>query len=145
MAEFGMEYADRWTNPKHQKESPMKQDYSPTRHVPLFKSKKEMGSQKQRPFGKLIVIYGNHLGKQYHLRLKRMLIGRTGKSDIFIDDSSVSREHALIERKDGRYILEDLKSTNGTFINGEFVDLRVLSHGDKIRIGNTVLQFIVEG
>jgi len=74
-----------------------------------------------------------------------MLIGRLDRSDILIDDSSVSREHAIIERKDGRFILEDLKSTNGSFINGEFVDVRVLNHGDKIRIGNTVLQFIVEG
>ena len=122
----------------------MKQDYRSTRHVPFFKSSKEKGSQKQSPFGKLIIIYGTHLGKQYHLNLNRMLIGRTDRSDIFIDDLSVSREHAFIERRDGRFILEDLKSTNGTFINGEFVDVRVLSHGDKIRIGNTVLQFIVE-
>ena len=144
MVEFGTEYAIPWTNPQRQKEFTMKEDYRPTRQVPVFKSRKKRGSQKQSPFGKLIVIYGAHLGRQYHLRLKRMLIGRTEGSDIFIDDSSVSREHASIERKDSRFILEDLKSTNGTFINGEFVDVRILSHGDKIRIGNTVLQFIVE-
>lgn len=97
------------------------------------------------PPGKLIVIYGAHLGKQYVLGQKRMLIGRTDRSNILVDDSSVSREHASIERRDARFILEDLKSTNGTFINGEVVDVRVLNHGDKIRIGNTVLQFIVEG
>ena len=123
----------------------MKQGNRPTRPIHVLKSSKEKGSHKQRSFGKLIVIYGAHLGKQYHLSPKRMLIGRTDRSDIFIDDSSVSREHAFIERKDGRFILEDLQSTNGTFINGEFVDVRVLNHGDKIRIGNTVLQFIVEG
>ncbi|UCD70891.1 MAG: FHA domain-containing protein [Syntrophobacterales bacterium] len=123
----------------------MKQGNRPTRPIPVFKSRKENGSHKQRTFGKLIVIYGDHLGKQYHLSPKRMLIGRTDRSDIYIDDSSVSRKHAVIERKDGRFILEDLKSTNGTFINGEFVDVRVLNHGDKIRIGNTVLQFIVDG
>lgn len=145
MAEFGMEYANRRTNPKHQKEFLMKQDNRPTRPISLFKPRKEKGSHKQRPLGKLIIIYGAHLGKQYHLGLKKMLIGRTDRSDIFIDDSSASREHAFIERKDGRFILEDLKSTNGTFINGEFVDVRVLNHGDKIRIGNTVLQFIMEG
>jgi pSer/pThr/pTyr-binding forkhead associated (FHA) protein len=66
-------------------------------------------------------------------------------SSLSFMESSVSREHAFIEGRDGRFILEDLKSTNGTFINGEFVDVRVLNHGDKIRIGNTVLQFIVEG
>ena len=123
----------------------MKQHNRPTRPIPLFKSRKEKGSNKQRRVAKLIVIYGAHLGKQYHLNPKKMLIGRTDRSYIFVDDSSVSREHAFIERKDGRFILEDLKSTNGTFINGECVDVRVLNHGDKIQIGNTVLQFIVEG
>jgi len=124
----------------------MEQGNRPTRPIPVFKSgKKGRESLGGGPPGKLIVIYGTHLGRQYHLGPKRMLIGRTDRSDIVIDDSSVSREHASIERKDGRFILEDLKSTNGTFINGEFVDVRVLNHGDKIRIGNTVLQFIVEG
>ena len=124
----------------------MKQDNRPTRPISLFKSgQKAKDSLQEGPTGKLIVIYGAHLGKQYHLGPERMLIGRLDQSDILIDDSSVSREHAIIERKDGRFILEDLKSTNGTFINGEFVDVRVLNHGDKIRIGNTVLQFIVEG
>ncbi|MFB0508191.1 MAG: FHA domain-containing protein [Thermodesulfobacteriota bacterium] len=123
----------------------MKQDNTPTRPIVLFKSgRKGKESLGKGPPGKLIVIYGTPLGKQYGLGRKRMLIGRTDRSDIVIDDSSVSREHASIERKDGRFILEDLKSTNGTFINGEFVDVRVLNHGDKIRIGNTVLQFIVE-
>jgi pSer/pThr/pTyr-binding forkhead associated (FHA) protein len=74
-----------------------------------------------------------------------MLIGRLGQSDIFIDDSSVSREHAMIERRDGRFVLEDLKSTNGTFINGKFIDVRALNHGDKSHIRKTVLQLIVEG
>ncbi|NIS60303.1 MAG: FHA domain-containing protein [Proteobacteria bacterium] len=123
----------------------MKQGNTPTRPIALFKS----GKKAEEPLGKgssgkLIVIYGAHLGKQYELGPKRTLIGRTDRSDIIIDDSSVSREHASIERKDGRFILEDLKSTNGTFINSEFVDVCVLNHGDKIRIGNTVLQFIVE-
>lgn len=124
----------------------MKQDNRPTRPIPVFKpGKKGTDSLGERPPGKLVVIYGDHLGKRYRLGPKRILIGRVDVSDILIDDSSVSREHASIERKDGRFILEDLKSTNGTFINGEFVDVRVLNHGDKIRIGNTVLQFIVEG
>ncbi len=124
----------------------MKQDSRPTRPIPVFKSgKKAKDSLGEGPPGKLIVIYGTHLGRQYRLNPKRMLIGRTDRSNIVIDDSSVSREHVSIERKDGRFILEDLKSTNGTFINGESVDVRVLNHGDKIRIGNTVLQFIVEG
>ncbi|MCK5551551.1 MAG: FHA domain-containing protein [Deltaproteobacteria bacterium] len=124
----------------------MKQHGRPTRPISVFKSgQKSKDSLKKGPTGKLIVIFGDRLGKQYHLGRERMLIGRLGRSDILIDDSSVSREHAIIERRDGRFVLEDLKSTNGTFVNGEFVDVYVLNHGDKIRIGNTVLQLIVEG
>ena len=124
----------------------MQQDHSPTRPISVFKSgQKSKDSLKEGPAGKLIVIYGDRLGKQYHLGPERKLIGRLGQSDILVDDSSVSREHAMIERRDGRFVLEDLKSTNGTFVNGEFVDVCVLNHGDKIRIGNTVLQLIVEG
>jgi two-component system cell cycle response regulator len=123
----------------------MKQESRPTRPIPVFKpGKKGKDSLGESLSGKLVVIYGTHLGKRYRLGPKRILIGRMEQSDILVDDSSVSREHASIERKDGRFILEDLKSTNGTFINGECVDVRVLNHGDKIRIGNTVLQFIVE-
>ena len=81
------------------------------------------------------------MGKEYHLSPRRMLIGRTRRSDIRIDDSSVSRRHAIIERKDGRFLLKDLKSTNGTSVNGELIDVRVLDHGDRIRIGRTVLEF----
>lgn len=124
----------------------MQKDHRPTRPIRLFESKKkEKGCSGEGARGKLVVIYGTPLGKQYHLHPKGMTIGRTERSDIFIEDASVSREHAVIEGKDGRFILEDLKSTNGTFINGESTDVRVLSHGDKIRVGNTVLQFIVEG
>jgi pSer/pThr/pTyr-binding forkhead associated (FHA) protein len=124
----------------------MKQHSRPTRPISVFKSgQKSKDSLKEGPTGKLIVIFGDPLGKQYYLGREKMLIGRLGRSDILIDDSSVSREHAIIERRDGRFVLEDLKSTNGTFVNGEFVDVHVLNHGDKIRIGNTVLQLIVEG
>jgi hypothetical protein len=123
----------------------MKPDTKPTRSIPVFKPRKgDGGVPKAVSFGKLIVIYGDHLGKEYRLGPTRMLIGRTDQCDLVIDDSLVSRKHACIERKDGRFLLQDLKSTNGTFLNGEFIDVCVLNHGDKIRIGNTVLQFLGE-
>jgi pSer/pThr/pTyr-binding forkhead associated (FHA) protein len=123
----------------------MKQNTRPTRHIPVFKPRKrDRDASKEVPFGKLIVIYGDHAGKEYRLGPRRILIGRTGQCDIVIDDSSVSREHACIETKHDRFLLQDLKSTNGTQVNGKFIDVHLLSHGDKIRIGNTVLQFLGE-
>jgi hypothetical protein len=90
----------------------MKQESSPTRPIQVFKSgKRQRDSLGEGPSSKLIVIYGAHLGKEYHLGRKRVLIGRMDRSDIIIDDSSVSREHASIERKD-RAPMEPLSTAN---------------------------------
>ena len=121
----------------------MKQDIKPTRPIPVSGPRKSnRASPNEVPFGKLVVIYGDHAGREYRLGSKRMLIGRTAQCDITINDSSASRKHASIESKDGRFLLQDLKSTNGTQVNGKSVDIHVLSHGDKIRVGRTVLQFL---
>ena len=121
----------------------MKHGIKPTRPIPVLKPRKGgRGNPNEASFGKLIIIYGDHAGREYRLGPKRVLIGRAGQCDITINDSSVSRKHASIESKDGRFLLQDLKSTNGTLVNGEFIDVGVLNHGDKIRIGRTVLQFL---
>jgi pSer/pThr/pTyr-binding forkhead associated (FHA) protein len=121
----------------------MKKDIKPTRPISVPRPRKrETGNPKEVRLGKLVITYGDHAGREYRLGSKRVLIGRTGQCDITIGDSSVSRKHASIERKDGRFLLQDLKSTNGTLVNGEFIDVHVLNHGDKIRIGRTVLQFL---
>jgi len=120
----------------------MRQDTKSTRPIPLFKPQKRDGhASKEAPLGTLVVIQGDHLGEEYHLSPRKMLIGRTRRCDILIRDSSVSRKHASIERKDRRFLLQDLESTNGTLVNGELIDVRALHHGDEIRIGRTVLQF----
>jgi pSer/pThr/pTyr-binding forkhead associated (FHA) protein len=121
----------------------MKQDIKPTRPIPVSGPRKSNRmSPNEVPFGKLVVIYGDHAGREYRFGSKRVLIGRTDQCDITINDSSVSRKHASIESKDGRFLLQDLKSKNGTLVNGKFIDVYVLNHGDKIRIGRTVLQFL---
>ena len=121
----------------------MKHDIKPTRPIPALRpSKKGRGNRNEVPFGKLVIIYGDKAGREYRLGPKRVLIGRTDQCDITINDSSVSRKQASIESKDGRFLLQDLKSTNGTQVNGKSVDIHLLSHGDKIRIGKTVLQFL---
>ena len=121
----------------------MKHDIKPTRPISVPRPRKrETGNPKEVRLGKLVVIYGDHAGREYRLGSKRMLIGRTAQCDITINDSSASRKHASIESKDGRFLLQDLKSTNGTQVNGKSVDIHLLSHGDKIRVGRTVLQFL---
>jgi pSer/pThr/pTyr-binding forkhead associated (FHA) protein len=121
----------------------MKRNVTPTRPIPVLRpGKPSRRNSKEVPFGKLVIIYGDHAGREYRLGPKGVLIGREDQCDITINDSSVSRKHASVEGKDGRFLLQDLKSKNGTLVNGEFIDVHVLTHGNKIRIGRTVLQFL---
>lgn len=69
-------------------------------------------------------------------------IGRSKENEIFVVDPSVSRNHAVLEVRDGRLVVRDTGSTNGTFVNGSRVQLRTLNHGDVVAFGKT--QFLVQ-
>jgi class 3 adenylate cyclase/tetratricopeptide (TPR) repeat protein len=72
-------------------------------------------------------------------------IGRGEKNDLRLNDASVSRYHAFLRRVDGRYLLSDVGSQNGTFVNGRQVHgPSALQSGDRIRTGTTELTFHVE-
>jgi len=74
---------------------------------------------------------------------RETLIGRDNRSDIIIAGSFASARHARIYFKEGQYWLEDLHSTNGTFLNEIKVNKPiVLANRDKIRIGGVILQFV---
>ena len=81
----------------------------------------------------------------------RLRIGRSPECDIFIDDTVVSSEHAVIEKVENQdakgsfdYFLEDQNSTNGTFLNDEKTTRQKLTHEDVIRIGWVKFKFIDE-
>ncbi len=69
----------------------------------------------------------------------KLTIGRNRQNQMVLPSPSVSNFHAKIYFEDGRYMLEDLNSTNGTFINGVMVDKKSLQPGDEISISQTVL------
>ena len=78
----------------------------------------------------------------YKLKGDRTVLGRGERTDIRVLDDGVSREHSAIERDGGKMVLVDLRSTNGTFCNGERVQRHDLKDGDKISIGaTTILRF----
>jgi two-component system, cell cycle response regulator len=94
------------------------------------------------PSAYLVVISGPSFGEMYKLKGERTVLGRGEKTDIRVLDDGVSREHAAIERDGGKMVLSDLKSTNGTFCNGERTERHDLVDGDKISIGaTTILRF----
>src|SRR5438874_9560788 len=69
-------------------------------------------------------------------------IGRGEQNDLRLNDASVSRHHAFLRRVDGRYLLSDVGSQNGTFVNGRRVHApSALQSGDRIRAGTTELIF----
>ncbi|MBI5480526.1 MAG: diguanylate cyclase [Deltaproteobacteria bacterium] len=93
----------------------------------------------------LVVLYGDDLGKKHNLDAPSVLIGRSNKSDIQIDQESVSRNHAKIMNTGKSVILRDLGSTNGTYVNDELIDEYVLRDGDLIKIGRTIFKFLTGG
>jgi len=88
----------------------------------------------------LIVIAGNSVGEMYQIRKEEIRIGRDRSSDIIVTDVGISRAHARIGQKpEGDLFIEDLGSTNGTFVNGEQVKDRTLKDGDRIQLGRTTI------
>lgn len=82
-------------------------------------------------------------GKEVVLRLgtEPIIVGRAPECDISIKDTKASRNHCEIRIWDGDYILKDLKSRNGTQVNGIRSEVAVLAKGDQIRIGDTTIHF----
>lgn len=90
----------------------------------------------------LVVIYGDDLGRRIPIGAGQIIIGRSSKCDVQIDQESVSRNHARI-RSDGKgYWVRDLGSTNGTYVNDELVDERELRDGDQVKVGRTIFKFM---
>ena len=93
----------------------------------------------------VVVIYGHDLGKKYNLDTPSLIIGRSSKCDIHIDQESVSRNHAKIVNSGKRLLIRDLGSTNGTYVNDQPVEEWILRDGDLIKIGRTILKFLSGG
>ena len=92
--------------------------------------------------GRLVMLEGSSAGQKFRLGAHTTL-GRGGDCDIVVDDREVSRTHCtVVQCPDGSYLVEDLGSRNGTFINGERVKRGPLAYGDTIRLGpNTMVVF----
>jgi two-component system, cell cycle response regulator len=101
-----------------------------------------------RPVNKdaaLVVLYGEDLGRRHLLGRAETIIGRSSKSDIRVDQESVSRRHAKLSHTGRSVVIRDLDSTNGTLVNDQKVAEYELRNGDFVKVGRTIFKFIAGG
>ncbi len=91
---------------------------------------------------KLVLMFNKQVIKEYPFLKENMTIGRKTENDISIDNLAVSSYHARIDKVGPDFILTDLQSTNGTFVNDKKIVSHKLKHGDNIIVGKHILLFL---
>ncbi|MGI5863613.1 MAG: FHA domain-containing protein [Myxococcales bacterium] len=91
-------------------------------------------------------ISGKYQGGEFPVKPgKQIVVGRSSDLDMVLVEDMVSRKHAKITCTDGKIIIEDLGSTNGTFVNGEKIKQARLKEGDRVLIGTSILKLVAQG
>jgi hypothetical protein len=85
---------------------------------------------------------GGRAGEHFLLEQESTTVGRSPDCDIFLDDVTVSRRHALVKRKQDQFFIEDQGSLNGTFVNRRRIEAGGLEDGDEVQIGKYKLTFL---
>lgn len=94
---------------------------------------------------KMIVSIDEVVIKEVQLTKDKTTLGRRPYNDIVIDNLAVSGEHAVLQMTGGEVFLEDLNSTNGTYLNGKAIKKQQLQNGDSIEIGKYKIKFVGDG
>jgi hypothetical protein len=85
---------------------------------------------------------GGRAGESFSPSGERTRIGRSPDCEIFLDDVTVSRNHAVLVERDGEFFVEDQGSLNGTFVNRRRIDTAPLENGDELQLGKYRLTFV---
>ncbi len=94
--------------------------------------------------GKLVVSLDGVIIKEVQITKDKTTLGRRPYNDIVIDNLAVSGEHAVLQMSSGDVFIEDLNSTNGTYITGKAVNKQLLAHNDTVEIGKYKIKFLIE-
>ena len=94
----------------------------------------------------LLVKRGPNAGSTFLVHAESTSVGRSPDSGVFLDDVTVSRAHAVLERRENdAWFVRDVGSLNGTYVNGEQVDETTLATGNEVQIGRFKLTFFAAG
>lgn len=93
----------------------------------------------------LVVRKGPEVGERFYIDRARLTIGRDPVSDIFLNDITVSRNHAVLERAGDEVSVADAGSLNGTYVNGVSVDRAILRTGDALQVGRFQMVYLSGG
>ncbi len=117
--------------------------------IPLFDDSVSAANEHQEtvasidPTGAILVARrGPNAGSSFSLAAAVTTLGRSPESDIFLDDVTVSREHAVVERTGDDYRIRDCDSLNGTYIDHERVQDEALAESNEIQVGRFVFTFM---
>ncbi len=113
------------------------QEFQPVELTP----RPDNGEQHTSSVASLVVCYGKQEGIIYKLEGESASVGRSPQCDVFLNDMTVSRDHAVLEKIEGVWTIKDADSFNGVWVNNKNVDHVVLCDGDLIQIGCFVLKF----
>ncbi|MBV9890091.1 MAG: FHA domain-containing protein [Rhizobacter sp.] len=94
--------------------------------------------------GKLVVSLDGVVIKEVQITKDKTTLGRRPYNDIVIDNLAVSGEHAVLQMVGSDVFIEDLNSTNGTYINGKAVKKQLLAHNDTVEVGKYKIKYMVE-
>jgi pSer/pThr/pTyr-binding forkhead associated (FHA) protein len=105
----------------------------------------DRGVGKVTPYARLVMVEGDDLGKEIALTGELYIVGRGDRANMVIDDPSISRAHARLEGGGDEWVVSDLDSSNGLYINGNKRDDYMLRSGDVVEFGNTHFRYVVPG
>ncbi len=103
----------------------------------------EIGEVTERGPAFVIRAGGGRVGESFPVNGERMSIGRRPDSEVFLDDITVSRDHALLIHRGEDWYLDDCGSLNGTYVNRSRIESHQLQEGDEVQIGKYKLTFHV--
>jgi hypothetical protein len=102
----------------------------------------ELGDVVARGAALVIRAGGGRAGESFPLEGDRLTVGRRPDSDIFLDDVTVSRDHAILVRRGSDYFLDDCGSLNGTYVNRHRIESHRLVDGDELQVGKYKLAYL---